>query len=200
MKVLALELSSPRGSVAFLTDGKESFAREFPSDRKHSGDFFRSLEASLGACGKPERIVVGLGPGSYAGTRIAIAAATGLEAVTGAELLGLPSLCGLPNESREYAVIGDARRDSFFFARVLEHRCVEGPLLLAEDELSQRLRDFAFPVFSAEPLAGFPSVQVMQPSALILARIAALAGRSQTPLEPIYLREPHITQPRSISR
>lgn len=199
MKVLALELSSSRGSVAFVNGGDECFMREFPNDRKHSGEFFQSLRACLHACGKPNRIVVGLGPGSYAGTRIAIGAATGLQVVTGAELLGLPSLCALPNESSEYGVVGDARRNCFFFARVRERRCVEGPLLLAEDNLNRMLPDFALPLFSAEALPTFPSVQLMHPSASVLARIATREGVSATPLEPMYLREPHITQPKSIS-
>lgn len=196
MKVLALELSSSRGSVAFINDEEECFTREFPNDRKHSGEFFESLKACLHACGQPDRIVVGLGPGSYAGTRIAISAATGLRVATGAELLGLPSFSALPNELSEYAVAGDARRDSFFFVRVGERRCVEGPLLLSEAELKLRLQDFAIPTFSAEALPRFPSVQLMQPSASVLAQIATLEAISTPPLEPIYLREPHITHPK----
>src|SRR3712207_3184355 len=118
MKVLALELSSSHGSIALSDAGTLCFAAEFANDRKHSGLFFTHLERCVAECGNAERIVVGLGPGSYAGTRITIAAAIGLAAASDAQLLGLPSISALTTDEPEYAVIGDARRQSFFFVRV----------------------------------------------------------------------------------
>ena len=86
--------------------------------------------------GRPEVIVVGLGPGSYAGVRIAIATAVGLKAAWGARLLGLPSVCALDHV--EYVAVGDARRNSFFFAHVIRGRCVEGPTLATAEEIFSR--------------------------------------------------------------
>src|SRR4051812_23528687 len=114
MRVFALELSSARGSIACLDEGAELFHTEFANDRKHSGRFFEELQHCVTQCGNPDEIIVGLGPGSYAGTRIAIAAAIGLESATGARLIGAPSVCALPVDASEYGVIGDARRQSFF--------------------------------------------------------------------------------------
>ncbi|CAN5257086.1 hypothetical protein BH20VER2_BH20VER2_10700 [soil metagenome] len=199
MKTLALELSCSGGSLALVEGEEEKFAREFANDRKHSGAFFENLEVCLRETGMPQRIVVGLGPGSYAGTRIAIAAATGLHVATGAELRGVPSLCTLRTDAPEYGVIGDARRGSFFFARVRERKCVEGPILCTAQDLEQWIAATGVPVFSPEVLPAFPGVLRAQPSARILARLQlddhdAAAGR----LEPIYLREPHITQPKPV--
>ena len=101
MKVLGLELSSARGSIAWLENETELFVQEFANDRKHSGLFFESLQGSIARFGKADRIVVGLGPGSYAGTRIAIATAIGLQTATGAELIGLPSICAMPTDAAE---------------------------------------------------------------------------------------------------
>ena len=78
MKTLALELSSSRGSLAWL-DGKFEFTRDWPNDRKNSAAFFENIQAARQKFGAPERIIVGLGPGSYAGTRIAISAAIGMS-------------------------------------------------------------------------------------------------------------------------
>src|SRR5207244_3931023 len=125
MKILALELSSARGSVALFNDGNVDFVREWPNDRKNSGPFFEYLAEVLKEFEKPDTIIVGLGPGSYAGTRIAISAAIGLQAASQSRLIGYPS-------------------------------------------------------------------------AKVLVRLASDANRnfSQPPLEPIYLREPHITIPK----
>ena len=77
MKILALELSSGQGSVAWLENDREPFVRIFANDRKHSGLFFENLQLCSRKFGAPDTIVVGLGPGSYAGVRIAIATAVG---------------------------------------------------------------------------------------------------------------------------
>ena len=133
MKVLALELSSPVGSVAFCDDCEKSEVRTFPADRKDSGLFYENLRTVYEEGGPPDLIVVGLGPGSYAGVRIAIATALGLRLASGARLRGLPSICAIDRE--EYLFVGDARRNSFVFAHVVDGHCVEGPVLASEEEV-----------------------------------------------------------------
>jgi len=195
MNVLALELSSPVGSVAFSGGGDGPAFRTFPADRKDSGFFFENLRAIYEAGGPPDLIVVGLGPGSYAGVRIAIATAAGLRIASGARLLGLPSICAIDQD--EYIFVGDARRNSFVFAHVVGGRCAEGPTLATEEEIHAKLgQRRELPVIAAEPLAQFENVKVEHPSALRLVELAAeLTGDTAETLEPIYLREPYITTP-----
>src|SRR5207302_11245314 len=138
MKILALELSSARGSAALFNDGNVVFFREWQNDRKNSGPFFEYLAEVQKQFGKPDTIVVGLGPGSYAGTRIAISAAIGLQAASRARLVGFPSICAIECDTPEYCVIGDARRQTFFFARVRENNVIEGPTLVTEAELREK--------------------------------------------------------------
>ena len=199
MKILALELSTSRGSLAWL-DGKTEFTREWPNDRKNSAPFFENLQALRRKLGAPETIIVGLGPGSYAGTRIAISAAIGIQLSSDARLIGYPSICAIECDSQEFCAIGDARRKSFFFARILKNEVIEGPTLFSELELKARLESVepATPVFSSELLSQFQRSLISFPSALILARLAKESRRSfyLPPLEPIYLREPHITMPK----
>lgn len=200
MKILALELSSGRGSLAWLADGEEIFAQSFSNDRKHSGLFFENLQLCLQRGGAPDAIVVGLGPGSYAGVRIAIAAAVGLRAASAAKLAGIPSICGIETAAREYAVIGDARRGSFFFGRVSDGRIIEGPSLHSGEELETRMMEGSWPTYASEKLARFPLAMLAYPSARRLAeltrnRIGEIADTQL--LEPIYLREPHITAPKT---
>ena len=200
MKILALELSSARGSLAWR-DGTSGLTREWANDRQNSGEFFRQLAEVQEGFGAAERIVVGLGPGSYAGTRISISAAVGLQMASKAELIGLSSLCAIDCDAPEYAVIGDARRQTFYLARVKDRELFAAPALQTEDELRAALETFLpnMPVFAIEALPQFEGVTLRHPSAEILARLAEDGNRAFVlpPLEPMYLREPHITTPKN---
>ena len=199
MRILALELSTARGSLAWL-DGEVEDGHEWPNDRKNSSPFFENLNAITKKFGGPDTIIVGLGPGSYAGTRIAISAAIGLQLSSGARLTGLPSICTIECDAHEYCAIGDARRKAFFFAHIRGHELVEGPTLFSQSELQAKLESVepAIPILSSESLPQFERAVVRYPSALVLARLARESHRSFSlpPLEPIYLREPHITIPK----
>src|SRR5258707_4986411 len=196
MKTLAFELSTSRGGLAWL-DGEIEFTREWPNDRKNSAAFFENLELIRRKFGAPETIIVGLGPGSYAGARIAISAEIGIQLSCDARLIGYPSICAMQCDAQQYCAIGDARRKSFFFARIIKNEVIEGPTLFSEFELKAKLESLAPAtlVFSSELLSQFHRPLISFPSALILARLAKESRRSfyLPPLEPIYLREPHIT-------
>ena len=197
MKTLALELSTAHGSLAWLNDDVD-LVREWANDRKDSGLFFENLADVRKQFGLPEKIIVGLGPGSYAGVRIAISAAIGLQVASNAQLVGYPSICGI--EGDEYCVIGDARRQSFFFACIRANELVEGPDLHSEIELRDKIDKLEtnMSIFASEKLPQFERAIIRYPSALVLARLARDSNRnfSMPPLEPIYLREPHITVPK----
>jgi tRNA threonylcarbamoyladenosine biosynthesis protein TsaB len=200
MKILALELSTTRGSLAWLDDDVVELTREWPNDRKNSAAFFENLDAVTKEFGVPDTVIVGVGPGSYAGTRIAISGAIGLQLSSGAGLIGFPSICAIECDAREYSVIGDARRKSFFFAHIGANNLTDGPLLFSESELKSKLDAIkpATPVFTSDSLPQFQRAELRFPSALVLARLAREPQRSFSlpPLEPIYLREPHITMPK----
>ena len=199
MTVLAIDTSTNHGTVALLADGEMRLAETFIADRTTSSALFTVLERAVALAPRVDQVAIGLGPGSYAGVRIAIAAAIGLELGGGAQLVGIPSVAALETDATSYLAIGDARRETFYFTRVEDGVCVEGPLLVSESELRERLAAHAtLPVFTSAALAAFPDAQIALPSAARLARLAG-AGRGITAtgdLEPIYLREPHITLPK----
>lgn len=78
-----------------------------------NGNWIRHLDLST----PPDRIIVGTGPGSFAGIRAALAFAQGyaLGRPT-CEVLGLPSPCALAEDGQNIAVVGDARRGKFWIA------------------------------------------------------------------------------------
>lgn len=198
MKVLALELSSSVGSVAFRDDDGTRLVRAFPADRRRSGLFYDNLSLIYRRCAPLDRIAVGLGPGSYAGVRISIATAFGLSSASGARLLGLPSICAI--DFGEYGFIGDARRNSFFFAHVIHGHYGEGPTLVTEEEARRKLSDWHhLPIYTTQPLPQFENVTVAHPSALLLADLARNSvAETKEAIEPIYLRQPYITTPREL--
>jgi tRNA threonylcarbamoyladenosine biosynthesis protein TsaB len=199
VKILSLEVSTARGRLAWLDEDGAGLSRDWPNDRKNSGAFFENLADVTKKLGPPDAIIVGLGPGSYAGTRIAISAAIGMVS-SGARLIGFSSICAMESNAQEYSVIGDARRKSFFCARIRANNLVQGPTLFSESELRSKLDaiEIATPVFTSDSLPQFERAVVRFPSALVLARLAREPQRSFSlpPLEPIYLREPHITMPK----
>jgi tRNA threonylcarbamoyl adenosine modification protein YeaZ len=199
MRILALETSTPHGSVAVSAYGEVAFEERFTSDRSHSSTLFAALEKARATAARFDRIVVGRGPGSYAGIRISIAAALGMNLVLESELVGIPSVAAFEVLPEAYLAVGDARRGSYYFTQVEKGRCVAGPLLASEEEVRTEIAGRCLPLFGTEPLAAFPSLVVAAPSALVLARLAAdeAAIVQRHDLEPLYLREPHITQPKS---
>jgi tRNA threonylcarbamoyl adenosine modification protein YeaZ len=194
MKTLALEMSTAQGSIAWREEGEALFDGRFAADRKHSGAFFEKVQQCLERFGRPEKIIVGLGPGSYAGVRIAIATAIGLCSAAKAQLAGIPSICALDIETANYCVIGDARRQMFFFAKVESGKLIDGPILKTAAELEATIGESTLPVYASEPLSQFPVAKLAYPSASRLVEISGLhADDIDGALEPIYLREPHIT-------
>jgi tRNA threonylcarbamoyladenosine biosynthesis protein TsaB len=203
MITLAIDTSTTRGSVALLSGGILQLEEDFVADRSHSASLFCVLERARALIPGQhlDQVAIGLGPGSYAGVRIAIAAAIGLEFGLGAALVGIPSAAALETEEPHFLVIGDARRETFYFTRVENGICREGPLLATESDLRARIAARSeLPVFTSVPIPEFPDAHLALPSAVKIARIAAEGiGTPMTgDLEPIYLREPHITKPRSI--
>lgn len=195
--ILALESSSDFASLALWRDAQLVGSREFTSKRSLSADLFPALERLLGGSEPVDRIVVGLGPGSYAGVRISIAAALGLQSVWGCELVGIPSVAAMGEPGERYQVIGDARRGTWYYSQVEAGECKVGPVLLASfEELSVALASGLGEVRSSEMLPTAMGSTFCPPRAAILADLAAknLGIVQCGELEPLYLREPHITK------
>lgn len=98
MKLLGIETSSERGSVALLTDS-EIIERTIATPREQTQmllELTRELLAA-GGCSLEalDGIAFGRGPGSFTGLRVAAAVAQGLALTTGIALLPVSSLAAL---------------------------------------------------------------------------------------------------------
>jgi len=75
--------------------------------------------------------------------------------------------------------------------------------LLSEDEMNKRTSSVrTIPIYTSDELPQFTSVKRRFPSAKLLCLRAQTAPQNlaRAPLAPLYLREPHITTPRSAQK
>jgi len=205
--ILAIETSTALGSVAVVRGDEVLFENRFSSDRSHNSQLFDPLREALDVCGASLRaIIVGTGPASYTGVRIGIAAAQGVALSRQVPVIGLPSVLAAEVGVASYHVCGDARRGSYFVAKVSGGALIGEIAVLDAEGLRRRhagshRTDPWFTFDTAAPL-GLQEVLCASPSAARLAAVAAALPRetlnslSKAPLEPIYLSGPFVTMPR----
>lgn len=210
---LVLETSTPHASLATLEPTGLLLEREFTSDRSHNAVLFAPLQELLNARQEPQigLVLVGSGPGSYSGTRVGIAAAQGVAIASACPAVAVPSILAVPSAEKGAAclAIGDARRGSYWTARVGLHQLSHGPELTDASGLmeivAQAVAD-GIAIFSFEEPSRFPlpsdlidQIRLEFPSAGRLLKVwqaASPAGQAQWASEspqPIYLKPPHIT-------
>jgi len=189
VKTLVIENSSAPGSLTVARERVIVHECVFHGAGELATEVARVVELFT----RLDRVIVGIGPGSYTGLRVSIATAFGLSLATDCQRIGCPSILGFAES--DYTVIGDARRGSFFFARIADGVVAEGPQLLPKTDLSNLVGNQpGIPLFAVGPMPELPQVEVKVPS----ARFLLGKETSYAPLgEPIYLKEPHITQSRS---
>jgi tRNA threonylcarbamoyl adenosine modification protein YeaZ len=217
MNILALDTSMGACSAAVLrNDGaaRHLVVREAPMARGHAEALMPMVaevkkEAGLDFAAL-DLIAATVGPGSFTGVRIAIAAARGLALVTPAKLYGTDSLTVMARLARAteaagrapFAVAVDARRAMLYLGLYdKEGRKLEGPLLIAPDDavallpsdLNSVLGSGATLLTEAGARRGRKlqaALPELQPSAAALAEIAFESGETVPMLRPLYLRPP----------
>ena len=202
MKILAIEFSSERRSVAICSEVEVLGRAEETGGR--TARAFSAIERALNAA-KLQRediecIAVGLGPGSYAGIRSAISLAQGWQVARNVRVLGISTVECLATQAQTAKLHGlvniviDAQRNEFYFASYElasdARRIVEPLRLLTWDEATARCTKgttLAWP----DSLQRFPGSRVLLPDAGTLGLLAATRPDfvSGDKLEPVYLRE-----------
>ncbi len=204
MKILALDFSSTQRSAAVLGGYGAIVCEAVDSSPGRDMKPFALIESALRQA-KLEReaiecIAVGIGPGSYAGIRVAISLAQGWQLATGVKLIGISSVeciaaqAAADGVSGKFSVVIDAQRGEFYLAsfEVINGVATETvPLKLAtlvevlERESAGEL------LIGPEARRWFPDGRIIFPGAaqagrLSQSRVAFVPGEK---LEPIYLRE-----------
>ena len=187
MKSLLIENSTAKGTLA-VAGREQILARQ---EFSNAGELAIVIQEIFLEIGAPDEIVVGIGPGSYTGLRVASATAIGLQLALGCPAFGCPSVFGYRDFS--YHVVGDARLGAVFLASIENKRFVRGPELLPIEEFrSLRTTLRGGKIFAIGPIPGCTDLPVVRPEAEYLAGCRENYVPS---LEPLYLKEPHITNP-----
>ncbi|MDX1680675.1 MAG: tRNA (adenosine(37)-N6)-threonylcarbamoyltransferase complex dimerization subunit type 1 TsaB [Akkermansiaceae bacterium] len=205
---LVIECSTPQATVA-LVDGDGVTQREFTSDRNHNAMLFEPLQELIPERKDIERVLVGSGPGSYSGTRVGIAAAQGIGLALGCPVIALPSILAVSaaDEGKCCLAIGDARRGSYWTAKIAGNTMEHEPQLCELDGLKEILSASGadVTVFAFEPAEQFPveelqpKIELQHPDATRLWRTWQQSSEEQQAAwqaeiaQPIYLKPPHIT-------
>ncbi|MBK7586713.1 MAG: tRNA (adenosine(37)-N6)-threonylcarbamoyltransferase complex dimerization subunit type 1 TsaB [Myxococcales bacterium] len=121
VRILAIETSSRRGSVALLEDSALVARATHTEVARHAERIAPLLDRVLSEAAwtraSIERVAVGMGPGSFTGLRVGIAFARGIQLGLGIPLIGVGSLeamAELGPEGRARVALLDARRDEIF--------------------------------------------------------------------------------------
>jgi tRNA threonylcarbamoyladenosine biosynthesis protein TsaB len=210
--ILALETGGRGCSVAITAGGAVLAHESVGTDHGHATLLMPMIERVRIAAGcdyaKLDRIAVAVGPGSFTGLRVGIAAALGLALATGVPAIGISSFHATirPDAKarghRRLFVLLDSRRDEPFLAELDEALgFVRPPAVVSVDALDAMLASAGPAILTGDApalsRAGFPrDIQVVPalPGALAVATLAADSSRRyDLPAEPVYVRAPDVT-------
>jgi len=217
MFVLGFDSAGAGASVALLRDGAVVATRDTARERGQAEILMPMIAEVLDeggiAASRLDLIGVSVGPGSFTGLRIAIAAARGLALATGVPAIGVTAFAAIAaqvpmarRDGRALLVALDTRRDDFYLqlfaseasgdpvaigAAAVAAWTPPVPLLLAGDA-AHRLA----PALAGRDLAMGTAVRVEGADVARLAAAAYRPGLAIAPPQPLYLRPPDTTLPR----
>ena len=205
MLILAFDASTPVTTVALAND-REVLAEVSATTRGASETLLPAVHAALDLAGEDlgsvERVLAGVGPGTFTGIRIAAATARALSAGTGISLAKNSTLDALAAPalscSGDVFAVLDARRGQVFARRFSEAGPTTGIYCVRPEELSVEGGPFVVgdgAVCYRESLSGLGRIP---PDGSPLHRVTAVGhviSADLTPVDPeelvpIYVREP----------
>ncbi|MCD6405852.1 MAG: tRNA (adenosine(37)-N6)-threonylcarbamoyltransferase complex dimerization subunit type 1 TsaB [Planctomycetes bacterium] len=216
MNTIAIETSSTIGSVACVANGRVMYEQHFRRGLLHGRDLMVELDHCIAEVewkrSDIELIAVSVGPGSYTGLRVGVAAAKALSYALRVDVAAVCSLDVIaengPRTADHVAVVLDARRDQVYGASYsnvgFSFFREEGPLLASPEEFAASLPRPAYllgdalrryeSVFDRRGFEMLPEA-AWRPRAMklgLLGEKAYLVGEKTDPatLLPIYLRLP----------
>jgi tRNA threonylcarbamoyladenosine biosynthesis protein TsaB len=213
LRVLAIDTALEACSAAILDTGHPdgTISRSVPMMRGHAEALMPLIAAVMSAAdidfAEVDRIAVTVGPGSFTGLRVGVAAARGIALATGKPAVGLTTLAALAapflgaDESEALLSVVDARHDQVYMQlfspggrsliaprlasiREAVHAAMASPTRVVGN--AAKLIEEAWPDSERRP----PLVSAARaPDVAWVARLGAVANDVTIPVRPLYLRE-----------
>lgn len=212
MLILALDTSLHRCSVAIMRGEEPLSVAIEDMERGHAERLAPMVAAALQEAGvQPQaldRIGVVVGPGGFAGVRIALSFARAFGLAADVDVVGVTSLGALAGAAATKGMVAgviDARRGQVYAALFEDGQEILPPFIAALDEamaiLSAKAGDASVSVIGsgatliAKPARWSQSNASDQIDPVIVARLAANAPAPDGPPPPLYLRPPDAKPP-----
>ena len=212
MRILAMDTCLSACSAAIWQEGRVIARQWRPMQRGHAEALLpmvEELRAETGFdYGGLDRLAVSIGPGSFAGVRVGLAAARGICATHALPLVGIGTLellAASVHQEESFAIALDARNAQVYFQAFAKGATLCPPELLSLAEAAARVTQFqSVSVFGGgagllAPLCG-AWVQScgldLLPDAAALAELAATREpQAAETVAPLYLRAPDAKLP-----
>lgn len=218
MKVLALSTSTPRGSAAVLDGECVLGVARYEGGAGHAERLFQAIDEALLAAGVDraalDALACDVGPGSFTGVRVAVAAAKGIALARSIPVAGVVSLEAMaaalraePSVRAEavLAVIDARKGELFVGAYGPPGEPIFAPVHVPRESLPEVIASLGGrPLTLAVPaLVGVElsrAIVMEGPDAIFVGRVAHARASFLDPdhLVPLYVREPDISAPRSM--
>lgn len=217
MRILAIDTALPAVSACVLDEeALQPIALEsLPMARGHAEAIMpliqRVVAQAPGGFSSIDRVAVTVGPGSFTGIRIGLAAAQGLALACKCDLVGVSTLSALAsplileNSDGLIAAAVDARHDHVFIAafapdgrpvlsprRIGAHEALRalgsGPLRLVGSGAQALAREAQLRGIAVKSIE-----DTIAPNIIFVARLGIAANPALAPARPLYLKEPDVT-------
>jgi tRNA threonylcarbamoyladenosine biosynthesis protein TsaB len=191
MLILALDTATVMGSLVLGTPAALVHQVEFEGRSRHS----QTLFPALAQFGLPRlaltRVVVGLGPGSFSGIRVGLAAAYAIAQVQGCPVIGVSSTVSVARQFPDVTRLGifaDARRGQVYVTVYAMGQLERDTYLIERDQLEDEMSKMTLAV-SGDP--SLPGPQLARPHARDYLDLPEdfEQFRHGPDLEPVYLRD-----------
>lgn len=223
MKILAIDTALPAVSACVFESGSAEplVAESIPMERGHAEALMplidRVVSAVEGGFGALDRVAVTVGPGSFTGIRVGVAAARGIALACNIPVVGVSTLAALAaplileSTGGVIAAAVDARHGNVFIAAFVSGgRVLVAPRIAPVREAVRmlgagpiRVTGSGAPMLAIEAWAMGLSVDVagdiVAPDIGYVARLGLLADPETAPPRPLYIKPPD-AKPQTASR